>query len=314
MADTPEKPELRKLLKRYRVFHDQNKREAPGHEDHFQAIQTLGEYDAKHYRSTVTIDEFEAEIEQLLKNLKGTGKKPDRLFGLRVTKRLERILDDAEGPTGEPIRSFIRTSPLTANCQPLLFPFLVLEAKSEKSDDTFSKIRLQTSFSIRALLKLQRDLASAVFEQQQPVMKPLVWFLSNKGEVWRLAGAYVQETKDVTRPNYRILDLWEGNITYEQHALRLLLTLDYIFDWARDVYRKEITNCLLSLAAHATASLAAETDVFSTLGNLVDIGQMQDFDAEPVDQRPQPFDVPDLYKAFDTNTLAIRDARYIRFT
>lgn len=129
--------------------------------------------------------EYESEIENILK----TGKRPDRWPGLRATKRLERILDEAEGPDGGPVGNSIKTSPLKVNCQPLLFPFLVLEAKSEKSSDMCSKIPLQTSFAIRALLNVQRNLTHATIDNHQSAMKPLVWFLSSKGEIWRLSGA-----------------------------------------------------------------------------------------------------------------------------
>lgn len=142
--------------------------------------------------------EHESEVEKILKK----GKKPDRLLGLRVTGRLDRILNQTEGPEGNLIGDSVKTSPFKDGCEPLLFPFLVLEAKSEKSPDAFSKINLQTGFAIRALLKLQRDLICATIENQHSGMTPLVWFLSYKGETWRLSGAYVEETKDASEPNY----------------------------------------------------------------------------------------------------------------
>ena len=142
--------------------------------------------------------EHESQIEKILKK----GKRPDRLLGLRVTGRLDRILNQTEGPQEDSIGNSIKTSPFRDGCEPLLFPFLVLEAKSEKSTDAFSKINLQTGFAIRALLELQRNLIQATIDNRQSGMKPLVWFLSYKGEVWRLSGAYVEETKATSEPNY----------------------------------------------------------------------------------------------------------------
>lgn len=109
----------------------------------------------------------------------------------------------------------------------------------------------------------------------------------------------------------RILELWEGNITYEHHSLRLLLILDYIFDWARDVYRKDIIGCLLSLATNSTPSLAADTDVYSTVGHFMDVDQLQEFETTDIMEQTEPFDVPQLLKFFDTADLAFRDARYM---
>ena len=143
---------------------------------------------------------YEEEIEKVLKRTKG--KRPDRIVGLRATSRIERILKHTEAYEEDSNRKSITISPFSGPCQPLLFPFLVLEAKSEKSSDTFSKIYLQTGFAIRALLNLQRDLLNATTENQQYGMKPLVWFLANKGEDWRVYGAYLEEEKGSDGQNY----------------------------------------------------------------------------------------------------------------
>ncbi|KIX06830.1 uncharacterized protein Z518_04806 [Rhinocladiella mackenziei CBS 650.93] len=374
MANTADEVQLRRLLRRYRVFYDLDDRQAPVHDAYFEDIQKLGEHNIDEYRSNITIEsrqrpwrqdilsrakaisakarrcleankneaswrlsieseilarfsvevvcsdeglnplfddradeeiEHPSEIEKILK----IGKKPDRLIGLRVTRRLDRILNQTEGPQGDLIGDSIKTSPFKHGCQPLLFPFILLEAKSEKSPDAFSKINLQTGFAIRALLELQRNLAHATVENRQSGMKPLVWFLSYRGESWRLSGAYVEERE--AEPNYHILQLWEGNIIYEHQALRLLLILDYIFDWARDVYRKEIISSLLSLAVNASPSLAEDTDVFSTFDQLNDIGEMPELDTDDITEQIEPFGVPQLLKFFDNQDIAFRDARYM---
>jgi hypothetical protein len=80
--------------------------------------------------------QYESEIEKIVVK----GKNPDRVIGLRITNRLDRILNETEGVAGEPVGDLIRTSPFKPGCKPLLFPFLVLEAKSEKCPDAFSKI------------------------------------------------------------------------------------------------------------------------------------------------------------------------------
>lgn len=121
---------------------------------------------------------------------------PDRVYGLRMTKRLERLLlwteDKRVTSGGKPIGECIKTSPFRHAGEPIIFPFLALEAKSEKGRDAFSDVEMQTAFTIRALLKLQDELRKATGEESQWESGPLVWFLANKGEQWRVAAAYIE--------------------------------------------------------------------------------------------------------------------------
>jgi hypothetical protein len=73
----------------------------------------------------------------------------------------------------------------------MLFPFLVLETKSEKGQDNFNAIQMQTAFSIRTLLKMQADLQLAIGEQLDCLEAPLVWFFASKGEQWRVSACYI---------------------------------------------------------------------------------------------------------------------------
>jgi hypothetical protein len=52
-------------------------------------------------------------------------KKPDRIYGLRQTTNFETVLLTLRQP--------VRTNPFEDMIEPLLFPFLILEAKSERS-------------------------------------------------------------------------------------------------------------------------------------------------------------------------------------
>ena len=112
--------------------------------------------------------------------------------------------------------------------------------------------------------------------------------------------------------------LWSGRVTDPEDALRLLLIMDYVFDWARDVYRKNTIDQLLALAANPTPTLAADTDMLTVAG-----GQPHDFcqDFDLMENRPhrEPLDergygTPDLFEMFDIDhptTAVIRDARYM---
>lgn len=68
------------------------------------------------------------------------------------------LSSDADTTLGE----LVRSSPFKDGIEPLLFPFLILEAKSGKSSSGFREIQMQTAFPIFALLKLQQDLVAQV--------------------------------------------------------------------------------------------------------------------------------------------------------
>jgi len=120
---------------------------------------------------------------------------PDRVYGLRATRNFQKLLSKQainSLTSGErlTIGEIVRTSPFKEGVEPLLFPFLVLEAKSEKSANGFGDIQTQTAFPILALLKLQEDLQAKV-EDSIPDSGPLVWFFANRGDAWRVYGCYV---------------------------------------------------------------------------------------------------------------------------
>lgn len=98
--------------------------------------------------------------------------RPDRVLGLGRTPELEHLL--AASP------SIPRT--VVGEDTDMYFPFLVLEAKSEKNSVGFESIERQTVFPIRAMLDLQRKLEAASNVQ----FDPLVWFLANRGDEWRV--------------------------------------------------------------------------------------------------------------------------------
>lgn len=118
---------------------------------------------------------------------------------MRVTKRLERLLsseDKRQSGSGACIWDNLRTNPFREDGQPILFPFLLIEAKSEKAADSFSNIEAQTAFSLRELLILQDNLRLAAEESPDWEAGPLVWFLSYKGEQWRVSVAYIEIEND----------------------------------------------------------------------------------------------------------------------
>jgi len=128
--------------------------------------------------------------------------RPDRVYGLRETKNFERALSSERRCRGDPeevpVEKTIRCSPFEVSPDPLLFPFLVLEAKSERGDG-FASIEAQTAFSIRTLLRLQEDLQNQS-DLQSIWSGPLVWFLANRGDSWRVAASFVDRSSE--EPTY----------------------------------------------------------------------------------------------------------------
>jgi hypothetical protein len=64
----------------------------------------------------------------------------------------------------------------------------------------------------------------------------------------------------------RVVDVWRGSILTLDGALQLLLLVDYIFDWARDIYREDIIRELRVLASgdnDAASVVATDIDIYS---------------------------------------------------
>jgi hypothetical protein len=135
---------------------------------------------------------------------------PDRIYGLRTTDAMERILD-------QPHVSHLREDPeledvllnrLTISCNPdsggraSIYPFLVMEAKSLKGGSNFQKIETQTAVPIRNHLYLQLKLHDDKFNNMQVPGGPLAWFLAYVGEMWKVYGCYVTKSGPNNLPYY----------------------------------------------------------------------------------------------------------------
>jgi hypothetical protein len=128
--------------------------------------------------------------------------KPDRVYGLKQTDNFKLLLDsdDKRGATTTPslsLRETIEVSPFQPEGKPLLYPFLVIEAKSSKGADR-AEVNMQTAFVIRRLLNVQLDLKLATGEETQWESGPLVWFLAWRGEIWDVSAAFVIESEDTS--------------------------------------------------------------------------------------------------------------------
>ncbi|KAK2879385.1 hypothetical protein FQN49_000928 [Arthroderma sp. PD_2] len=141
---------------------------------------------------------------------------PDRVYGLKLTKNFQKIL--------------------SSRIQPAL---------AQSSDVTVSEF-VQSAFPIWALLQLQENLLS--HKSDESSFRPLVWFLANRGDAWRVYGCYLAKGESNNVPvQYDISLIWNGSLVFKDDALQLVLIIDYILDWARDIYRPSILRLLKSL-------------------------------------------------------------------
>ncbi|KAH7384373.1 hypothetical protein DE146DRAFT_223961 [Phaeosphaeria sp. MPI-PUGE-AT-0046c] len=212
------------------------------------------------------IEEFAAEGDSGAFN-----KRPDRTYGLQDTKNLKTRLRQeythvAPGARRHKLVSdIVRTSTNPDNGGvPLHFPFLIHEAKSEKSGNSFEKIEIQTALPIKHALKIQQILQDTHGNTVDVPGGPLVWFTANRGETWRIYAGTIY--KDDGRTNYFVSQLWEGSINDHNEALQLILIIDFIVDWARDVYRPSILlqlKALGTVATNRTMSISLDTDIYS---------------------------------------------------
>ena len=118
-------------------------------------------------------------------------RRPDRIYGLRNIPKDSRQLNSDANVIGK-----VKSSPFQESLNHIHFPFLLVEAKSEKSSDKLGNIYKQSEGSIRRMLKLQADLISRVRleRDKRPILTgPLVWFFSFKGTQWGLHMCYTYD-------------------------------------------------------------------------------------------------------------------------
>lgn len=112
-------------------------------------------------------------------------RKPDRVIGLTKTRAFEKHLSTDRENRHSPCRD--------DNVLYVLYPFLLLEAKREKGSPGFEHIENQSAFPLFTLVKLQYDL----HQRSTRNLNPLVWFLANQGDEWRLHAAVLDNLKYV---------------------------------------------------------------------------------------------------------------------
>ena len=114
-------------------------------------------------------------------------RRPDRVYGLRVTRSLDHYLSKILD-TGQTVEESIRTTPFKPATDRLIFPFLLLEAKSDGAKDRFEDGMVQSAHPIQILLQLQEGLKLNAPGESR--FAPFVWYLASRGDEWRIYATY----------------------------------------------------------------------------------------------------------------------------
>jgi hypothetical protein len=107
---------------------------------------------------------------------------PDAVIGLRFTETLDQLVSSRRS----------RYSPFKDTH--VVYPFIVIEVKSDESADGFGSIERQSAFAIRTCLKLQQNIKNETSSQHQCI----VWFFAMKGDMCWLYGAIPEGYKTVS--------------------------------------------------------------------------------------------------------------------
>lgn len=130
---------------------------------------------------------------------------PNHVYSLRKTSTFESVLSNVTGKVQAIIENevqrsldnnlpeeqrvitqeLIHSSPFSGIEDPLIFPFLLIEAKSEERG-SFHGCCVQSAIPIWYLIRIQEKLHE--FKGLHEQGGPFVWYVAYKGDDWRLSG------------------------------------------------------------------------------------------------------------------------------
>ncbi|KAH8896202.1 hypothetical protein GQ53DRAFT_852164 [Thozetella sp. PMI_491] len=186
--------------------------------------------------------------------------------------------------------------------QKWVFPFLILAAEPEAEDNDTSAGRLhqETIEKASQLLLSQEGLRQDAEETTEWGAGPLGWILSHRSNHWSVSACYM-EGNDTDDCCIHILPLWSGSIDSPSRALQILLIIDYIVDWAREIYRKAILSSL------AKASESKAKPVLHQIRTSRRFNQ-----ANPAVKKGPKTPPKDPLRNYETQYGVVRDARHVR--
>ncbi|KAL4957396.1 hypothetical protein BDW69DRAFT_180593 [Aspergillus filifer] len=215
------------------------------------------------------------QYEPKLKKRVVKGKHPDLIVGLTNSHKFKRVLDApirVQGQVNENITvgSVLKTD-LFAGSSGMIFPFLVLEAKQGRAPESQGDIERQMALPAYEMLRMQTCLLERSNLVNRSSRLPRAWLISSKAQFWKV---YISTAVQARGHGYvyNIYPSWAGDISTQTGALRLVLLLDGILDWARDIYRMDVFDHLSSMAAIQDSddplnrpSMTPVTEVFERL-------------------------------------------------
>ncbi|KAL2847205.1 hypothetical protein BJY01DRAFT_246979 [Aspergillus pseudoustus] len=127
----------------------------------------------------------------------------------------------------------------------MIFPFLILEAKRARAQDSLEDIERQMALPAYEMLRTQSRLLESCTAPGVSKRLPRVWLVSVKAQNWKLYIATIGQDKD-GEDAYNIYTVWRGDLSGRRDGLKFVLLLDCVFDWALDIYRLDIFEALES--------------------------------------------------------------------
>lgn len=111
-----------------------------------------------------------------------------------------------------------------------------------------------------------------------------------------------------------MVTVWAGCITNRDDALQLFLIVDYMSDWARDVYRMAVIRELRILAAPDTdlATVFTDTDIFSSRHVVLNPSLVADWDNSDTVPEQDHRNPQAVFKRLDSALGAVRHAAPIK--
>ncbi|KAL3479622.1 hypothetical protein BJX99DRAFT_255347 [Aspergillus californicus] len=207
------------------------------------------------------------------------GIRPDLVVGLYNGPKLTTLLNapSTANPAirvGDLVKSdiFAKKDADFQDDSAMVFPFLILEAKRARAPDSLEDIERQMAFPAYEMLRAQNRVLENTTVSQASDRLPRVWLVSFKAQIWRLYVATTERDMD-GKHSYNIYNVWSGDVSGKSDALKLVLLLDCVFDWALDIYRLDIFQSLRSMVRsnpRVTTSNVAPTvsDLSEALGGL----------------------------------------------
>lgn len=205
-----------------------------------------------------------------------------------------------------------------------VFPFLVVasEPRGEESDTSSRKIPSETAAKTMQLLVSQEGLRQDAGETTEWDAGPLAWGVSHRGNHWSISAFYMEgnDTDEccvvrqsppdfllytiLNDPRQHILPLWNGCVRSPSHALQLLLIVDYIVDWAREIYRGAIINSLGKALENGPKPMLHQIRTSKRFCQV-------DHGSSAATKHPKT-PTGDPLRKYDSQYGVIRDARYVR--